>query len=52
MNTMLHMGVFEKIPREGSIAARELAASVNKNEEVLSELSSYCNVLQALQNIR
>jgi hypothetical protein len=29
------MGVLEKIPREGSIAAKELASEVGKNEEVL-----------------
>jgi len=29
------MGVLQKIPREGSIAAKELASEVGKNEEVL-----------------
>jgi len=30
------MGILEKIPRQGSISAKELAANVQKNEEVLS----------------
>jgi hypothetical protein len=29
------MGVLQKIPREGSIPAKELAADVGKNEEVI-----------------
>jgi hypothetical protein len=32
------MGVMEKIPREGSITSKELAASTGKNEEVLGML--------------
>ena len=34
---MLQMGVLEKIPRQGGISAKELAANIQANEEVISE---------------
>jgi hypothetical protein len=40
VNTLLQMGVLDKIPRQGSIAVQELASEVQKNEEVLSMSSA------------
>jgi hypothetical protein len=34
---MIQMGVLEKIPRQGSISAKGLAARIQTNEEVISE---------------
>jgi len=37
VNTLLQLKVFDKIPREGSISAKELAPIVNVDVEVLSK---------------
>jgi hypothetical protein len=36
------MDVLQKIPREGSIPAKELAAAIDKNEEVLG--MCFCHI--------
>jgi hypothetical protein len=41
------MGVLEKIPREGSISAKELASSIDKNEEVLGTFSLPTHALKS-----
>lgn len=39
MRTLRQMGVLEKLPRQGTISAKELAETVGKNEEVLGIFS-------------
>jgi len=48
VRTLRQMGVLEKIPRDGSIAANELASQVGKNEEVLSTILSDRNCIKML----
>jgi hypothetical protein len=43
MNALIRMKAIDKIPREGSISAKELAPILNMNEEVLSAcLAAQC----------
>ncbi|KAE9378967.1 o-methyltransferas-like protein [Stipitochalara longipes BDJ] len=53
VRTLRQMDVLQKIPREGSIAAKELASEVGKNEEVLVRLMrilTSTGILKALGN--
>ncbi|KAN0115172.1 o-methyltransferase-like protein [Hyaloscypha variabilis] len=53
VRTLRQMSVLQKIPREGSIAAKELASEVGKNEEVLVRLMrilTSTGILKALGN--
>lgn len=45
LNLMVEMGVFEKMPKEGSITAKELSTVVNLEASVIGELNSSASTL-------